>query len=552
MEHLDLSPGLKVPLSAVTETFAILAKRGAGKSTVAVGMAEEFYKNGAPFVAVDPKGDWWGIRSSADGKGAGLPIPVFGGLHGDVPLEPTGGKVIADLIVDKRLTSVLDVSEFSKGEQIRFLTDFADRLYRRNTEPLHVFLEEADEYIPQQVFSEMARLVYLFGKIVKLGRTRGLGITAVTQRSAGINKNILTQIETLIVMRTTAPQDRDAIMAWVKEHEVGKEAVGTLSKLDNGEAWVWSPHFLKTMKRVVFRRRQTFDSGATPELGKMRAPATLADIDLKEISAAMAATIEKARADDPKELRKMIADLERRVQDAVGIPDAKVMAQERARGQQAGYVEAMRNVADVAHKLRGVVSEIDALVALELPVKADTQPSIATITRDAPRKITTMPVIPKTVRVSGSKTNGALHPAAEKMLAALQRNYPSRYTWEQVACLAGIVPGNGHYYHGIKSLRESGNVIVFDDGVSAHGEHESLARIRPVDVVDTWSRKLTPPATDMLAVIFERRTVSTNELAAAIAKKPGNGYWYRGVKALRDAGLIVQEGNTFKVSEILR
>jgi hypothetical protein len=53
--------------------------------------------------------------------------------------------------------------------------------------------------------------------------------------------------------------------------------------------------------RVRFRRRETFDSGATPKMGEgAKAPATLADIDLTAVKARMAATIEKARAEDPQ------------------------------------------------------------------------------------------------------------------------------------------------------------------------------------------------------------------------------------------------------------
>src|SRR3954465_13042510 len=173
---LRIAPELALPLDAVTETFAILAKRRAGKSNAAVVMAEEMYDHGLPWVAIDPKGDWWGVRAAGDGQAPGLAVLVFGGLHGDVPLEPTAGKLVADLVVEQRITCVLDVSEMSKADQRRFLIDFADRLYRRNTEPLHVFCEEADEYIPQRVMGETAKLVGAFETLVKRGGFRGIGI----------------------------------------------------------------------------------------------------------------------------------------------------------------------------------------------------------------------------------------------------------------------------------------------------------------------------------------------------------------------------------------
>src|ERR1700753_1209038 len=104
MTTLDVAPGLKLPADAVTQSFALLAIRRAGKSNAAAVKAEQMHKAGLPWVAIDPKGDWWGLRSSADGTGDGLPIPIFGGLHGDMPLLPEAGKLIAELIVEQNLT----------------------------------------------------------------------------------------------------------------------------------------------------------------------------------------------------------------------------------------------------------------------------------------------------------------------------------------------------------------------------------------------------------------------------------------------------------------
>lgn len=311
---LHISPDLTLPRDAVTHTFALLAARGAGKTNAARAMAEEMHAAALPFVAIDPVGSWWGLRGSADGKKPGLPIPIFGGRHGDVPLESTGGHLVADLVVDQRLSCVVDVSDFGEAEKARFLTDFAQRLYRRNTDPLHLFLEEADDYIPQKPGKDQLRVLGAFEAIVRRGRARGLGITMITQRSAVINKNVLTQTETLFAMRAAAPQDREAIEAWVKFHNQGRDILASLPELEPGEAWVWSPWWLglKQPKRFRFRLSWTFDSGATPTGAKAaRPPATLADVDLAAIQKDMAATIERAKAEDPRELRRQIVELKR-------------------------------------------------------------------------------------------------------------------------------------------------------------------------------------------------------------------------------------------------
>jgi hypothetical protein len=69
---LRISREFSLPAEAVSETFAILAKRGAGTYTAAV-LVDELPKAGLHVVVVDPVGVWRGLRASADGQGEGLP-----------------------------------------------------------------------------------------------------------------------------------------------------------------------------------------------------------------------------------------------------------------------------------------------------------------------------------------------------------------------------------------------------------------------------------------------------------------------------------------------
>ncbi|HEX4432824.1 MAG TPA: hypothetical protein VHZ96_26360 [Frankiaceae bacterium] len=316
---LHVSEELDLPLEFATEAWAVLARRGAGKSNALIVIAEELHANGLPFVHIDPKGDSWGIRSNGDGTGPGLAVPVFGGRHGDVPLESTAGALIADLVLGDQasyLSCVLDVSSFSKGEAKRFLHDFGDRLFRQKDESgvLTLLFEEAHEYLPQRVGRDEAQLVNVYQRIVKQGRQRGLGCGMATQRSAALNKDVLTQVGALIPMWIMSPQDRSAIKDWVEVGGEAPELIGSLHSLKPGEAWIWWPERYDRQQRITFRRRWTFDSGATPKPGQRRAePRILADVDLAAVKEAMADTIEKVKADDPRELRKRIRELERQV-----------------------------------------------------------------------------------------------------------------------------------------------------------------------------------------------------------------------------------------------
>jgi hypothetical protein len=312
---LHLSKDLRLPVEAVKQTFAILAKRGAGKTYTAAVMAEEMLKAGLQLVVVDPVGVWWGLRSSADGQREGLPIVIMGGEHGDLPLEVGAGELIADVVMAESLSVVLDLSQFRKGEQTRFMTEFAERLYHTNRQPLHLVLDEADAFAPQRPMKGQERLLGAIEDLVRRGRARGIGVTLVTQRAAVLNKDVLTQAEVLVALRTIAPQDREAIDAWIRVHGTPQERealMASLPSLPVGTAWLWSPGWLDVFQRVQIRRKETFDSSATPQVGMVRRePKTLAAVDLERLRTRVASVRERMNAEDPRALRRRIADLER-------------------------------------------------------------------------------------------------------------------------------------------------------------------------------------------------------------------------------------------------
>lgn len=95
---LHISKDLSLPLETVTQAIGILAKRRAEKSYAMRRLVEQLFKAGQQVVLVDPKGDQWGVRSSPDGRGPGLPIVILGGERADVPLEVHGGEVVAKLV----------------------------------------------------------------------------------------------------------------------------------------------------------------------------------------------------------------------------------------------------------------------------------------------------------------------------------------------------------------------------------------------------------------------------------------------------------------------
>ena len=259
----------ELPTDVLTDTMAVLGKKGVGKSYTAGVIEEEFAKAGLPFVVLDPVGVHHGIRSSADGKREAYPIVVFGGSHGDVPIERHMGAEVAQAVIEENISCIVDLTELSKTAWREFVRDFCRALYKLNRTPRHVFIEEATEFVPQTRRPELQEAFEAVERLVRMGRNRGLGCTLISQRSAQVAKDVLTQIDILIALRTVGPQDRKALLdmfeAVLEEDQLAdlERFKATITKLPNGTAWLWWPERAQ-FSQVLIRQRETYHAGATP------------------------------------------------------------------------------------------------------------------------------------------------------------------------------------------------------------------------------------------------------------------------------------------------
>lgn len=314
---ITIAEGMDLPDELVTEVTGILARRSAGKTYTAKKIAEQVIKLRLPVVIIDPLGAFWGLRSSVDGLSDGLPVVIFGGAHGDMGLTPDVGKVIAEVIVDNPGAYIVDLSHFdTKGEEITFMTAFLERLYRykaQHPSALLLIIDEADTFAPQKPETREIKMLGSMESIVRRGRLRGIGVILITQRAAVLNKNCLTQVELLILLQTTSPQDRKAVLAWIEAksaEDEQKEVMSTIGGLSVGEAWLWSPAWLKILQRVRILPAETFDSSKTPKPGEaIIEPEKWAKVDLEALGAKVEAARVRAQAEDVPLLQREIARL---------------------------------------------------------------------------------------------------------------------------------------------------------------------------------------------------------------------------------------------------
>lgn len=511
MNKLRISDELSLPLEAVTSTFCIVGIRGSGKSTTAVDMAEEMLKAKQQIVVMDPKDDWWGLRAGADGSD-GFPITILGGSHADAPLESSGGKLVADLVVEDGLSCILSTRHFSDGQRVQFVYDFALRLYQQaKGVPIHLFIDEADQFAPQQPMRDEARMLGLVQRLLKQGRTAGIGASLITQRPATLNKNVMTQCETLIAMRTIGLQDRKAVEEWVKawsktkaEHD---QTMAMLPTFKAGQGLLWSPAWLELYQVVQFRQAETFDSRKTPKVGERKVePKILAAVDLKSLTERMAATIERAKQDDPRELRKQIAELkkvnlehakrgsvdpsviDKAVAQAVEAMEAQMAEyQQRARARARQAIEELKNLfSSVLRKLDEIDPDylVPAASKTGLLKHSRTQKlnGFQNGTRESGRGDKgTAPEMRRTRErsVGSNPTSPANLPIGERKILTALIQYDRRVARESLTVLTGYKRSSRDAY--IQRLREKGLVeadqgfvVVTDAGVKALPDVEPL------------------------------------------------------------------------------
>lgn len=578
---LHLAPNLKLPVEAVTQTFALLARRGAGKTHTASVMAEEMLQAGFPIVWLDPLGVAWGLRTK-------YPIIIFGGKKADIPLEPTAGAVVADFLVAKRVSAILDVSAFGENEMRRFVGEFADRFYRTNTESVHWFVDEADEFAPQQAAGgPMFKCLGAMQNIVRRGRARGIGVTLITQRSAVLNKSVLTQTECLIAMQTTSPQDKKVIDDWVKDHGDGEDRdkiMKSLPTLQQGEAWVYSPGWLKTLQRVKFRARHSFDSSSTPKPGETKkAPKTLAEIDVSSLTKEMQATIERVKAEDPKLLQRKIADLEKQLKSKQPAPSNSIQADPAAtqraiataveRAVSAANRDSANTIKQLERKLATIRTGLEKLIAGigTTDLARQVQPATAPAFGPIPTRSPAAPIAPRAPVSPVSRprpVSGQSGDSGELSLGKAERAILTACYWiredreitpAKVAFYSGYAKGSGGFNNALGRLRsnwqiaglaitESGIDTVQDLGVDDRPTGPELRE---------WLRKrkgigkAENGLLDALIAAYPNR-LTNEELSAASGYAAGSGGFNNALGKLRSieaAEGYAQQGGT-KASDI--
>ncbi|WP_224336828.1 helicase HerA domain-containing protein [Haloprofundus halobius] len=323
----DAEPGTTVRLPAVeilTGRGFITGKSGSGKSNTASVVIEKLLDSQFPVLIVDTDGEYYGLKEEYEILHAGADEEC------DIVVSPEHAERIATLALEQNVPIILDVSGYlDENDADEMVLQTARQLFAKEKKlkkPFLMLVEECHEYIPEK--GGMGEAGKMLIKIGKRGRKHGLGIVGISQRPADVKKDYITQCDWLVWHRLTWGNDTKVV-----GRILGKEYADAIESMNDGEAFMmtdWS----ETLRRVQFRRKQTFDAGATPGLDDFERP------ELKSVSGDLVSELrdisdEQARrestvADLRQELDKKDAEIRRLKSELAEAQDLSRMADQFA------------------------------------------------------------------------------------------------------------------------------------------------------------------------------------------------------------------------------
>ncbi|MFC7213245.1 helicase HerA domain-containing protein [Saliphagus sp. GCM10025334] len=250
----------------------VTGKSGSGKSNTASVIAEELLEAGFPLLIVDTDGEYYGLKEEYEMLHAGADEEC------DIQIGPEHAEQMASLALEENVPVILDVSGYLDEEEAdELLRETARQLFvkeKKLKKPFLLVVEEVHEYIPEGGgMGETGRLLI---KIGKRGRKHGLGILGISQRPADVKKDFITQANWLVWHRLTWENDTNVV-----GRIIDSEYAELVSELEDGQAFVQTDWMDAGVRKIQFRRKRTFDAGATPGLDDFERP------ELKSVSDAL-------------------------------------------------------------------------------------------------------------------------------------------------------------------------------------------------------------------------------------------------------------------------
>jgi hypothetical protein len=338
--------------------------------------------------------------------------------------------------------------------------------------------------------------------------------------------------------------------------------------MQRNEAWCWSPEINFGPERLAFPLFKTYDSFKPQEHhAKLKG---WAEVDLEEVKTKLASVVEEAKANDPGELRRQVADLKRQLAGRAPVEKTveKVVEVPMLKDAQLARVEKFAQVfAQHSEKLIAEAGELRRLIVpanwpnplLRLdtgrrPPLLDAKSLRAKAMLD---HFNTRPTPPAVNRGNGS-VEADSRGAKRRVMIALAQN-PDGLAWRKLAILSDVKEGGSTWRGAFAALRRDGHVEdsghrfsrLTSSGVHALGAYEPL----PIGaaLIEHWRAKMgnsTRYALFNAIIAAYPNSISSHDAATQAGIDLGGSTWRSHMAYFRGLELV-SGSDQLKASEDL-
>ncbi len=423
---------------------------------------------------------------------------------------------------------------------------------------MHLFLEEAQSFIPQRMTRGEDQMLGAFEDLGKLGRNFGIGMSLISQRPQAVNKEVLNLTEVLLVLQISGARERSAIRAWIVEQSIDtRNALEELPSLPIGTAYIWSPRWLRFFGKVRIGSKWTYDASATPTLSTAPLiPRPLEAVDLAELRRAMASLGELPGEHDSAGLRRRIADLEQRLAQ---VPPRQIervevpVLRDGELTQLTTLIEALSasatQLGELATSLATALARVETVTATGQP---PTERAIKARLEPPPEQVAAERAVQRNGQGTDADTaETALRAGERRMLQVLAQFDPTPLSDAQLGKLLGFAPRGGTFRTYTGAIRKAGLVVKTPAGSAlTPAGRNYLGGDRPSRPTTTqaclaiWCGVLRAGEFEMLsALLAPPGRLTKAELAQQTGFAMNGGTFRTYLGTLRSCGLVAVQGD---------
>ncbi|MFA4833595.1 MAG: DUF87 domain-containing protein [Patescibacteria group bacterium] len=224
----------------------VQANSGGGKSWLIRRIVEQAYGK-VQIIILDPEGEFSTLREKFNF--------VLAGKGGDTPAEPKSAALLAQRLLELKVSAIIDLYELPPQERKRFVRLFLESMVnapKKLYHPCLVILDEAHKFAPEKDEAESLSAVI---DMASMGRKREFSLILATQRISKLHKDAAAECNNKLIGRASLDIDRKRAA-----DELGitdKEKILALRSLEPGEFFAFGPAISNEVIKIKVGSVQT-------------------------------------------------------------------------------------------------------------------------------------------------------------------------------------------------------------------------------------------------------------------------------------------------------